>query len=122
MNALVSYKIGRDYFNDRSIIGLLTWGDIGRDDVDAIIGDNLIGIMMKLSYDRFQCSDMLKNGLLRWLMQHMQDVEYSTSKYHLECMTELLRNLLRENDIGDLSHKEIHKLIVLLGDCLNVCT
>lgn len=95
---------------------MLTWGDIGRDNIDPIMGDNLIGIMMKLSRSRFHRSDMIKNGLLRWLLKHMEEQEYSTSKYHLQCMAGLLRNLLRGYNLDDLSPIEIQKLIVLLGE------
>lgn len=95
---------------------MLTWGDIGRHNIDPIMGDNLIGIMMKLSSSRFQRSDMIKNGLFRWLLQHMEAEEYSMSKYHLQCMAGLLRNLLRGYNLDDLSTIETRKLIVLLGE------
>lgn len=94
---------------------MLTWGDVGRTNIDPMMGDNLIGIMMKLSCSRFQRSDMIENGLLRWLLQHMADVEYSSSIYHRQCMTGLLRNLLRGYNLDDLSPTELQNLIVLLG-------
>lgn len=119
VNAMVSYKLGRSYFNSRSIIGMLTWGDIGRDNIDRIMGDNLMGIMMKLSGSRFQRKDMLKNGLIPWLLQHMQEEEYSASKYHLQCMVGLLRNLLRGSNLENFSSTETDKLIVLLGKGLS---
>lgn len=46
--------------------------------------------MMKLSLNRFQRADMLKKGLVKWLLNHMEDVEYSATKYHFEYMTALL--------------------------------
>lgn len=116
VNALVCYKLGRNYFNNRSVIRMLTWGDIGRDNVDPIMGDNLIGIMMKLSCSRFQRSDMIKNGLVRWLLQRMEEDEYSATKYRLQCMAGLLRNLLRGYNLDDLSPIEMQRLIVLLGE------
>ncbi|XP_037048678.1 uncharacterized protein LOC119083142 [Bradysia coprophila] len=115
VNALVSYKVGRNYFNNRPIIGMLTWGDIGRDNIDQIMGDNLMGIMMKLSLNRFQRTDMIKNGLISWLMQHMEGEEYSASKYHLQCMAGLLRNLLQGFNLENFSSSEMQKMIVLLG-------
>lgn len=116
MNALVSYKKGRRYFSNRSIIRMLIWGEIGRHNIDSNMGDNLIGIMMKLSWNRFHRSDMIKNGLFRWLLQHMEEEEYSASKYHLQCMTGLLRNLLRGYNLENLSSTEMQKLIILLGE------
>ncbi|KAJ6648883.1 LisH domain-containing protein ARMC9, partial [Pseudolycoriella hygida] len=119
VNALVSFKLGRNYFNNRSIIRTLIWGEIGRDNIEKSTGDNLVGIMTKLSYSRFQCSDMIKNGLLSWLVKHMEEVEYSLSKYHLQCVTALLRNLLRGCNLDNLIPIEITKLIVLLGRYLD---
>ncbi len=80
------------------------------------MGDNLIGIMMKLSSSRYQRTDMIKNDLFRWLLQHMEEEEYSASKYHLQCMAGLLRNLLRGYNLENLSPLEMKKLIVLLGE------
>lgn len=114
----MSYKLGRNYFNNKSIIRTLTWNEIGRDNIDPIMGDNLIGLMMKLSCSRFQRTDMIKNGLLRWLLQRMEEEEYSTSKYHRQCMTGLMRNLLGGYNLDNLSSTEVRKLIVLLGEFL----
>lgn len=94
---------------------MLTWGDIGRDNIDETMGDNLIGIMMKLSCNRSQWSDMIKGGLFHWVLTHMEEVEYSASKYHVTMMTGLFRNLLKGQNINDLSPIEIQKSIVLLG-------
>lgn len=95
---------------------MLTWGDIGRDNIDKIMGDNLMGIMMKLSLSRFQRTDMIDNGLMPWLLQHMEEEEFSASKYHLQCMTGLLRNLLRGFNLESFSTMEQEKIIVLLGE------
>lgn len=112
----MAHQIGRDYFNNRSIIRLLIWGEPGREHIEDSMADNLIAVMMKLSLNRFQCTDMLKKGSLEWLLNHMEGVEYSASKYHLECMTGLLRNLLREEKAMDISSIEPQKIIVLSGE------
>lgn len=101
---------------------MLTFGDIGRDNIDSIMGDNLIGIMMKLSFNRFHRSDMIKNELFRWLLKRMEEEEYSATKYHLQCMAGLMRNLLRGYNLENLSSIEIQRLIVLLGKFCSIMT
>lgn len=77
--------------------------------------DNLIAVMMKLSLNPFQLHDMLENGTLHWLIDHMEEVEYSASTYHLECMTDLLRMLLNVENSSELAFVNVTQLIVVLG-------
>lgn len=107
--------MGREYFNNKSIIHLLTWGDPDRDNIEQGVADNLIAAMMKLSFNTFQSADMIKSGLLKWLLNHMEKVQHSASTYHLKCMTGLLRMLVNEDNSIDVSLIEVRKLILLLG-------
>lgn len=112
LNALVSTKEGRDYFGKRSVIDTLVWGEtsygdilVYRGDIDVNVAENLMAALMKLSLQPQQRHDMINKGLIKWLIKHMEDVEYSASRYHHEHMCALFMILSQHHSslahIGD---------------------
>lgn len=78
------------------------------------MADHLIAVMQKLSLNKIQLSDMLQKGLLQWLINHMQEVQFKASSVHVECMTDLLRMLMDVENSTD-SFVNVPRLIVVLG-------
>ncbi|XP_037051567.1 uncharacterized protein LOC119085308 isoform X2 [Bradysia coprophila] len=111
LNALVSFEVGRDYFNKISMVKLLTWS--GKEQIYDSMADNLIDALKKLSLNELQRRDMLNKGLLQWLINHMEMVEHTASIVHMECMTDLLRVLTNvENTTGFASVNVPHFIVV----------
>lgn len=110
----MSYQTGRDYFNEISMVDLLTWSRTEL--INDSMADNLMAVMKKLSLNPFQLHDMLEKGLLQWLIDRMEEVEFSASTYHLECMTDLLRMLLNVENSTERSSVNVSQLIVVLGE------
>lgn len=113
LNALVTYQVGRDYFNDISMVELLTWKS--SELIYDSMADHLIAVMQKLSLNKIQLHDMLQKGLLQWLINHMQEVQFLASTFHLECMSDLLRMLMDAENAAD-SIKNVPHLIIVLGE------
>lgn len=100
------------------MVSLLTWSKI--EQIYESMADNLMAVMMKLSLNHFQRCDMLRNGLLQWLINHMEEVEFSASTFHLECMTDLLRMLMEVDSLSEFSFVKIPQLIIVLGEELEL--
>lgn len=91
---------------------LLTWSS--SEMMYDSMADNLMDAMKKLSLDKLQLYDMLEKGLLLWLINHMENVEFSASAFHIECATDLLRMLM--NVANSIEVSSVPHLIVVLGE------
>ncbi len=80
------------------------------------MADNLIAAMKKLSLNKFQRLDMLEKGLLQWLIQHMETVEFTASMFHMECIIDLLRILMNVENATELAGVNVSHLIIVLGE------
>lgn len=100
------------------MVNILTWKN--SEVMYESMVDNLIAVMMKLSLNQFQRCDMLEKGLLQWLINHMEKVEFSASTFHLECMTDLLRMLMTVENSIEFSHVKVPQLIIVLGKMLTI--
>lgn len=96
------------------MVELLTWSSTEL--IYDSMADNLIAVMKKLSLNAVQRDDMLEKGLLQWLINHMEIVEFSASTFHMECMTDLLRMLLNVENSTELSFVNVPHLMVVLGE------
>ncbi|KAJ6637309.1 hypothetical protein Bhyg_10039, partial [Pseudolycoriella hygida] len=118
LNVIVSHRIGRNYFNKLSIIKLLTWN--ATEAITDSMASNLLAAMRKLSLDRYQLVDMLKNGLIQWLINHMERFAFTATAFHMECASDLLRILMDIETATECSYVNVCHVIVVLVRCLNI--
>lgn len=90
-----------------------------RDIVECHMAEMIIATMMKLSLSQTQRKNMVKKGLLRWLVNHLEDVEASGSYYHLEYGTALMMMLLTFQNSPDLIFEKGRQILALLARFLN---
>lgn len=110
------------------MINSLVWGEntyaqpfsyVDRNYIDCQTSDMLIASMMKLSLNSWQRKDMVRKGLLKWLVNHLEDVECSASAYHLEYGTALLMMLLTYQYSPEFILDKSRQLLALFARFLN---
>lgn len=123
LNAIVSTQPGRNYVGGVSVIETLVWGETiyatpfsynDRDYVNVQMADQLMATMMKLSLNPAQRTDMIHKGLVRWLIRHMEDVEYSATAYHQENMIALLMMLVGHPGSQEIVAEKCTQVLSLL--------
>lgn len=78
------------------------------------MADQLMATMMKLSLNPAQRTDMIHKGLVRWLIRHMEDVEYSATDYHQENMIALMMMLVGHPGSQELVAEKCTQVLSLL--------
>lgn len=123
LNAIVSTQPGRNYIGGISIIETLVWGETvyatpfayaDREHVNVQMADHLMATIMKLSLNPAQRTDMIHKGLVRWLIRHMEDVEYSATAYHQENMIALMMMLVGHPASHELVAEKCTQVLSLL--------
>lgn len=79
------------------------------------MAEMMIATIMKLSVNNQQRKNMVRKGLLRWLVNHLEDVETTGSHYHLEYGTALLMMLLTFQNSSDLILEKGRQILALLA-------
>ncbi|EZA57815.1 LisH domain-containing protein ARMC9 [Ooceraea biroi] len=96
LNALASFRCGRDYLSVGSTVVNVTFACLDNnyvDGVDPFGCDMMLAMLQKLSLRRQQRIYMIESGLLEWLINHLHDKYRVMNLYRLEYATALLMNL-----------------------------
>lgn len=96
LNALASFRCGRDYLCVGSIVVNVTFACLDNNYVDGVDPygcDMMMAMLQKLSLRRQQRIYMMESGLLEWLINHLHDKCRVITLYRLEYATALLMNL-----------------------------
>lgn len=134
LNAIVSYKEGREYFNGIAMFDTLTAHALGNSLIEKNTLDNVIAVLAKLSINVFHRDNFGKSGewsshpknethfsnfppstgLLEWLLNHMSDAEYSGSEYFFKYAFRLLLNLTSDPKTFALGNDRTVELLTLI--------
>ncbi|KOX75814.1 LisH domain-containing protein ARMC9 [Melipona quadrifasciata] len=96
LNALASFRCGRDYLSfDSTIVDMVfkCLSSISNNDIDTLTCNMMIAMLQKLSLRKQQRIYMIENGLVEWLIHHLYDQCRVMDSYRLEYATALLMNL-----------------------------
>lgn len=135
LNAIVSYKSGREYFDGISMFDTLTANALGNSLIEKKTADNLIAVMAKLSINAYHRHNYGKSGeyssrrekrnklfnflspsagLLEWLLNQLSDAEYSASEYFFKYAFRLLLNLTSDPKTVTLGNDRTVELFTLI--------
>ncbi|XP_076681727.1 lisH domain-containing protein ARMC9 isoform X2 [Andrena cerasifolii] len=96
LNALASFRCGRDYLSfDSTVVDMVykCLNCTADNDVDTFTCNMMIAMLQKLSLRKQQRIYMIENGLVEWLIRHLHDQSRIMDSYRLEYATALLMNL-----------------------------
>ncbi|XP_031831953.2 lisH domain-containing protein ARMC9 isoform X1 [Nomia melanderi] len=94
LNALASFRCGRDYLSFDSTVIDVVFKCLNSDsNTDTFTCNMIIAVLQKLSLRKQQRIYMIENGLVEWLIHHLHDYYCVMNSYRLEYATALLMNL-----------------------------
>ncbi|XP_066503345.1 lisH domain-containing protein ARMC9 isoform X2 [Hoplias malabaricus] len=113
VNAFASLSDGRAYLSQCSSLLKLLVECLRTEEKDSVARENVLGALQKLSLKRFHQSSLIRQGLISWLVDELQDSD-SLSDYTLEYAVALLMNLcLRTQGKRKCTERAKHVLKVL---------
>ncbi|KAG7206413.1 hypothetical protein KM043_003769 [Ampulex compressa] len=96
LNALASFRCGRDYLSAGSTVVAVVFACLNNkteNKVDAFTCNMMIAMLQKLSLRKQQRIYMIENGLVEWLIHHLHEECHSMDHYRQEYATALMMNL-----------------------------
>ncbi|XP_074654207.1 lisH domain-containing protein ARMC9-like isoform X2 [Tubulanus polymorphus] len=116
-NAFASLNQGRSYLSLNSDLLKALMDNLRAETKDSLTRENILGALQKLSLRRNLQSAMIEEGIIRWLVDVLEDND-SLSDYTLEYSVALLMNLCLRSS-GKKSCVEIsQKILKTLSDLL----
>ncbi|XP_069558365.1 lisH domain-containing protein ARMC9 isoform X4 [Brachyistius frenatus] len=113
INAFASLAEGRVYLSQIPILLKLLTETLRKEEKDSVTRENVLVALQKLSLRRTQQTAMIKDGLIGWLVDELQDSD-CLSDYTLEYSAALLMNLcLRTKGKRKCAENAKHVLKVL---------
>ncbi|KAL6469545.1 hypothetical protein MHYP_G00230690 [Metynnis hypsauchen] len=113
INAFASLSEGRMYLSQFPPLLKLLVDCLQTEEKDSVARENVLGALQKLSLRRVHQSDLIRQGLIGWLVDELQDSD-SLSDYTLEYAVALLMNLcLRTPGKRKCTERAKHVLKVL---------
>lgn len=100
LNALTIYPEGTEYLAKASVVESLTFGEqfalisLNRQFVDPHTAGQLLATMRRLSSRPEIAREMLSRSFLAWIIEYLEEIEYSGSEYQIREALELLSSLL----------------------------
>ncbi|XP_073531379.1 lisH domain-containing protein ARMC9 isoform X2 [Phyllobates terribilis] len=117
INAFASLADGRVYLSQNPHLLHSLEETLKGEDKDSVTRENVLGCLQKLSLRRQMQSAMIKDGLILWLVQELQDTDH-LSDYTVEYSVALLMNLCLRSagkkmcgEIADLVLKVLSDLL-----------
>ncbi|KAG8445016.1 hypothetical protein GDO86_009963 [Hymenochirus boettgeri] len=117
INSFASLVYGRDYLSQNSQLLPLLQETLKAEVKDSITRDNVLDTLQKLSLRRTMQSGMIRDGLILWLVQELEDTDH-LSDYSLENTVALLMNLCLRSAGRKMCSKDAGHVLRVLSDLL----
>ncbi|XP_075058477.1 lisH domain-containing protein ARMC9 isoform X2 [Mixophyes fleayi] len=117
INAFASLADGRVYLSQNPNLLRSLEETLKAEEQDSITRENLLGSLQKLSLRRSMQSAMIKDGLIYWLIQELEDTEH-LSDYTVEYSVALLMNLCLRSAGKKMCAKTAPQVLGVLSDLL----
>ncbi|KAM5164049.1 lisH domain-containing protein ARMC9 isoform 2-T3 [Mantella aurantiaca] len=117
INAFASLSDGRVYLSQNPYLLRSLEAALKAEERDAITRENVLGSLQKLSLRRPMQSAMIKDGLIDWLVQELEDTEH-LSDYTVVYSVALLMNLCLRNAGKRVCSKNASHMLRVLSDLL----
>ncbi|XP_056421533.1 lisH domain-containing protein ARMC9 isoform X2 [Hyla sarda] len=117
INAFASLADGRVYLSQNPHLLHSLEETLKREDKDSITRENVLGCLQKLSLRRPMQSTMIKDGLILWLVQELEDTDH-LSDYTVEYSVALLMNLCLRSSGKKMCGKNAGLVLKVLSDLL----
>ncbi|XP_063772629.1 lisH domain-containing protein ARMC9 isoform X3 [Pseudophryne corroboree] len=117
INAFASLADGRAYLSQSPNLLRSLEETLRAEEQDSITRENILGSLQKLSLGRSMQSAMIKDGLIYWLIQELEDTEH-LSDYTVEYSVALLMNLCLRSAGKKTCAKAAGRVLKVLSDLL----
>ncbi|XP_066458915.1 lisH domain-containing protein ARMC9 isoform X2 [Eleutherodactylus coqui] len=117
INAFASLADGRVYLSQNPHLLRSLEETLKGEDKDSVTRENVLGCLQKLSLRRPMQSAMIKDGLILWLVQELEDTDH-LSDYTVEYSVALLMNLCLRNAGKKMCGKSAGLVLKVLSDLL----
>ncbi|KAM3932089.1 lisH domain-containing protein ARMC9 [Leptodactylus fuscus] len=117
INAFASLTDGRVYLSQNPNLLHSLEEALKGEDKDSITRENVLGCLQKLSLRRQMQSAMIKDGLILWLVQELEDTDH-LSDYTVEYSVALLMNLCLRSAGKKMCAKNAGLVLKVLSDLL----
>ncbi|XP_071998549.1 lisH domain-containing protein ARMC9 isoform X1 [Engystomops pustulosus] len=117
INAFASLADGRIYLGHNPHLLRSLEDTLKGEDKDSVTRENVLGCLQKLSLRRPMQSAMIKDGLILWLVQELEDTDH-LSDYTVEYSVALLMNLCLRSAGKKMCSKNASLVLKILSDLL----
>ncbi|XP_075717953.1 lisH domain-containing protein ARMC9 isoform X1 [Rhinoderma darwinii] len=117
INAFASLADGRVYLSQNPHLLRSLEETLKGEDKDSVTRENVLGCLQKLSLRRPMQSAMIKDGLILWLVQELEDTDH-LSDYTVEYSVALLMNLCLRSAGKKMCGKSAGLVLKVLSDLL----
>ncbi|XP_068137383.1 lisH domain-containing protein ARMC9 isoform X2 [Hyperolius riggenbachi] len=117
INAFASLADGRVYLSQNPYLLRSMEETLKGEGKDSVTRENVLGTLQKLSLRRPMQSAMIKDGLIHWLVQELEDTDH-LSDYTVEYSVALLMNLCLRSAGKKMCSKNAGRVLKVMSDLL----
>ncbi|KAM9316940.1 lisH domain-containing protein ARMC9 [Gastrophryne carolinensis] len=117
INAFASLADGRTYLSQNALLLRSLQEALKAEENGSIAKENVLGALQKLSLRRPMQSAMIKDGLIQWLIEELEDTEH-LSDYTVEYSVALLMNLCLRSTGKKMCSRNAGRVLKVLSDLL----